>query len=101
MMLSFTAVNWNNPQNVVVTGIDDDAVDGDVPYTITIATVSSDQNYSLLAEALQAINIDNDTPGISLAPMAGLETSENGRRYVRSPPQYAAHGQCHHRTFDE
>lgn len=43
--LVFTSTNWNTPQTVVVTGLDDHA-NGDTPYTIvTNSAVSSDVQY--------------------------------------------------------
>jgi len=36
--LTFTAANWNTPQTVTVTGVDDPQVDGSVAYTIITAT---------------------------------------------------------------
>ena len=45
--LTFTPANWNVPQTVTVTGVDDPLDDGDVAYTIvTAAAVSADANYS-------------------------------------------------------
>jgi hypothetical protein len=77
--LSFTASNWNVPQDVTVTGVDDAAIDGDISYTITVASTSDDPNYdALVYEDLQAVNLDNDTPGIVVTPTAGLETTEAG-----------------------
>ena len=41
--LTFTTSNWNAPQTVTVTGVDDDVDDNDVVYTIvTAAALSSD-----------------------------------------------------------
>ena len=45
--LTFTTANWNTPQTVTVTGVNDGIDDGDVAYTIvTAAATSSDANYS-------------------------------------------------------
>ena len=45
--LTFTTANWNTPQTVTVTGVNDDLDDGDVAYTIvTAAATSSDGNYN-------------------------------------------------------
>ena len=45
--LTFTAANWNAPQTVTVTGVDDCVDDGDVAYTIvTAAATSADANYN-------------------------------------------------------
>ena len=45
--VTFTTANWNIPQTVTVTGVNDDLDDGDVGYTIvTAAATSSDGNYN-------------------------------------------------------
>jgi hypothetical protein len=78
--VTFTAFNWNMPQTVTVTGVNDADVDGDITYTIgTAAAVSSDGNYSgRNAVDVSVTNIDNDTPGITVTPTSGLVTTEAG-----------------------
>src|SRR5262249_46026794 len=45
--LNFTAANWNVPQTVTVTGVDDHVADGAVAYTIVLAAaVSADAGYN-------------------------------------------------------
>src|SRR6185295_3925297 len=45
--LTFTTANWNTPQTVTITGVNDAVDDGDVAYTVvTAAATSSDPNYS-------------------------------------------------------
>lgn len=45
--LTFTSANWNTPQTVTVTGIDDTVSDGSVSYSIQLhAAVSSDASYN-------------------------------------------------------
>lgn len=45
--LTFTATNWNVPQTVTITGVDDLIVDGDVAFTVVAGnTTSSDPNYN-------------------------------------------------------
>jgi hypothetical protein len=45
--LTFTATNWNTPQTVTVTGVNDSVDDGDIAYNIvTVAATSTDTNYS-------------------------------------------------------
>lgn len=39
--MTFTPTNWNTPQTVTITGVDDALVDGDVAYTIVIAAATS------------------------------------------------------------
>ena len=45
--LTFTTANWNTPQTVTVTGVDDALDDGDIAYTIvTAAATSADVLYT-------------------------------------------------------
>src|SRR5205085_403413 len=78
--VTFTNANWNTPQTVTVTGVDDALDDGDVAYTIaTAAATSADGTYSGMNAADVAVTTtDNDTAGITVTPAAGLTTSEAG-----------------------
>ena len=50
--LTFTAANWNMPQTVTVTGVNDALDDGDQAYTIvTAAATSADLNYNAVNAA--------------------------------------------------
>ena len=63
--LTFTTANWNVPQTVTVTGVDDAVDDGDMAYTIVTApATSTDPNYNgLNAADVSVTNTDNDTGG--------------------------------------
>ncbi|MEG4990191.1 DUF4347 domain-containing protein, partial [Microcoleus sp. BR0-C5] len=78
--LTFTSANWNTPQTVTVTGIDDLVVDGNVAYNIvTAAATSTDTNYSgVNATDVAVTNSDNDSKGITVTPTSGLTTTEAG-----------------------
>ena len=80
--LTFTTANWNTPQTVTVTGVNDDVDDGDVAYTIvTAAATSSDPSYSgRNASDVAVTNTDDDTAGITVTPTSGLMTTEAGGR---------------------
>ncbi|MEG4815246.1 S8 family serine peptidase [Microcoleus sp. K5-D4] len=77
--LTFTPANWNQPQTVTVTGVDDSVADGSQTYNIvTAATVSTDTNYSNLnPDDVSASNSDNETPGITINP-ASTTATEGG-----------------------
>jgi len=62
--LTFTPANWDMPQQVTVTGVDDNAVDGSQAYTIvTDPAVSADGNYNGLDPAdVRVVNTDNEVP---------------------------------------
>lgn len=90
--LIFTPNTWSIPQTVIITGVNDDAVDGDVSYSINILPLGSiDSVYAGLDPAdLTVVNLDNDgaspspspspptgTPAVNVAPTSGLVTSED------------------------
>ena len=79
-LLTFTMGNWDTPQTVTVTGVDDDLDDGDVDYTAQLApAVSTDPAFNGIDPADPMItNLDDDTPGITVTPTTGLVTTELG-----------------------
>jgi len=78
--LTFTSQNWNAPQTVTVTGVDDRLADGDQPFTIVLSpAVSSDAGYSGVdPDDVMGLNLDNDTAGFVVTPTSGLQTTEAG-----------------------
>ncbi len=74
--------NWDSPQTVTVTGVDDAPAvdDGDQPYTIEIwPAVSADSAYHGLDPAdVSVTNRDNDPAGITVWRTSDLVTSEAG-----------------------
>ncbi|HEU0036437.1 MAG TPA: Calx-beta domain-containing protein [Kofleriaceae bacterium] len=79
-MLTFTTENWNAPQIVTVSGVDDSIADGPQTYTIQLgAATSTDPAYSGLdANDVELTNVDNDSPGVIVNPTSGLQTTESG-----------------------
>ncbi len=78
--LTFTNGNWNTPQTVTVTGVDEALVDGDQATAITVAVVggSSDDSYdALAAQTVMATTTDDETPGFSLSTTTAT-VSETG-----------------------
>jgi len=76
--LTFTSANWNTLRTVTVTPVDDHKPDGPIVYNILTAPVTvGDPNYiGYNAPDVSVTNADNDTPGITIAPLTGLTTSE-------------------------
>ncbi len=79
-MLSFSAANWNIPQTVTVTGVDDAVADGNVMYTLSNGPASSgDASYNgLMVANVNVTNNDDETAGIMVNPVSGLQVSEDG-----------------------
>ena len=85
--LTFTPSNWDLPQIVTVTGVDDADVDGDQLYTIDVdPAVSDDSNYDGLdAVDVAAVNLDNDQPPevtISATDANASEPGTNGGEFT-------------------
>ena len=77
--LSFTNLNWNIPQTVTVTGVDDDLLDGEIFYNIQTTVSSDDLNYSGIAlEDVILSNLDNDVADVLISATSGLTTTEAG-----------------------
>ncbi|MDR3457519.1 MAG: DNRLRE domain-containing protein [Verrucomicrobiae bacterium] len=76
--LTFTANNWNTPQAVTLTGVDDTVLDGPVTYNIiTAPAVSADLNYNGLDAAdAGAVNLDNEIAGVNITPGTTLSVVE-------------------------
>ncbi len=78
--LTFTSANWNSPQTVTVTGVNDDLDDGDVAYSIvTAAATSADGNYNGINPAdVNATNTDDDASGVTVSTVSGPTTEAGG-----------------------
>jgi hypothetical protein len=86
--LTFTPLNWNIPQKVTVTGVDDSIADGPVSYTIlTGAAVSADPNFSGEDAAdVQVTNFDNDfPPQQAILPLGSLIYDASLKSRIGSP----------------
>jgi Calx-beta domain/FG-GAP-like repeat/RTX calcium-binding nonapeptide repeat (4 copies) len=59
--VTFTAANWNTPQTITVTGVNDNVVDDNIAYQIiTSSAVSSDAKYNNLNPSdIDVVNIKN------------------------------------------
>jgi hypothetical protein len=66
--LVFTPANWNVPQTVTVTGVDDGIDDNDIAYTVVLApATSADPAYAgLNAPDVSVVNGDNDATLIAV-----------------------------------
>ncbi|MEZ6087901.1 MAG: hypothetical protein R3C05_07740 [Pirellulaceae bacterium] len=81
IQLSFTTGNWNVPQTVTVTGVNDPLPvdDGDIAYAIVLDVQSADAKYNDFVVAnVPARNVNNDAAGVTVSPLTGLATSEEG-----------------------
>ncbi len=81
--VSFSRLDWNQPKTIIVTGVDDGFVDGDIAYSIVFTpAISGDADYSgVTAPPVQLTNVDNDSisnAGFIVSPTSGLTTDENG-----------------------
>jgi hypothetical protein len=79
-LLTFTPNDWNQPQTVTVTGVDDSAVDGSQTSTLTIAVddASSDNTFDAIADQIVTVTTeDDDIAGFTLS-QSSASVSETG-----------------------
>jgi uncharacterized delta-60 repeat protein len=80
--LTFTSLNWDTPQTVTVTGVNDADIDGNQTTTLTVFVVdgSSDDTYDSVSNlTLDATTTDDDSAGITVAASDGSTiVSESG-----------------------
>ena len=78
-LLTFTANDWNQPQTVTVSPVDDDVDDGIITYSIDIGATADDPKYDEFdGPSVTVANVDDDTAGITVSPTSGLATDETG-----------------------
>ncbi len=97
--LTFTTANWNSPQVVTVTGVNDVILDGNITYTITATSSSSDAAFNGRKAVIDITNIDNDgaisVDNISVnenSPFAVFTVSGTGNQPVTLALQNDANG---------
>ena len=78
--LTFTNVNWNAPQTVHVTGVNDMIADGDQPYFINFSsTTSADTAYAMITPGhVLVTNDDDDIAGYVMGSISGNTTEAGG-----------------------
>ena len=72
--LAFTTNNWNVPQTLTVTGVNDGAVDGGITHNITLAVIDgqSDDTYDPVADVVvQNTTADNDSASFTVTQSGG------------------------------
>ncbi len=77
--LVFTHLDWDSPQTVTVTGVDDGIVDGDITYTI-LNTINTDSTtdpiyLTLNPDDVTVVNADNDTATVVISDVTQIETN--------------------------
>ncbi|MEP0987186.1 hypothetical protein, partial [Ekhidna sp.] len=79
--LTFTSANWDTPQTVTVTGVDDDIIDGDITYNVTLSVddANSDDDFDPLADQTVSVtNTDDDAAGFTITETAAsTDTDES------------------------
>ncbi len=79
--LTFTAANWDTPQTVTLTAVNDAVDDGDSALTLGIAvnaTNSSDDYDSVVTVSIDVAVIDDDTAGVTNVGGDTLDVTEGG-----------------------
>ena len=74
--LTFTAINWNVPQNITLSSVDEVLVDGSQTVSITanIAAASHVAFTGLAPQTVSLVHSDNDVAGFTVSPLLGTLT---------------------------
>ena len=64
--LTFTSANWDTPQTVTVTGVDDDIIDGTVTSTLTIAVDDSNSDNDFDSVVNQTVSVSTTDDDVCL-----------------------------------
>jgi len=77
--LTFTPADWNLPQTVTLTGVDDAWIDGSQSsdVAVTVDSDTSDFHFAYLAESIGVTTMDDDVAGFTVSPAAVI-VSEGG-----------------------
>ncbi|XDD42284.1 beta strand repeat-containing protein [Leptospira sp. WS60.C2] len=77
--LVFTPNNWDVPQSITVTGVDDFSVDDSTFQISADPTISFDPAYmGKPVPIITGTNVDNDIAGFTVVNLSGLTTTEEG-----------------------
>lgn len=77
--LTFTPANWDTPQTITVTGVDDDfATDDKATVSVSVDGANSDNNFDALATQSVAVTVTNDDPAGFTIVGGPLTIVENG-----------------------
>ena len=72
IVLTFTPANWDVPQTVTVTAVDDFVAEGNHASTVTHSTASADPAYNGIGVPAVVVAVaDNDTAGVQIAESGG------------------------------
>ena len=79
---TFSANDWSEQKSFIVSGVDDDLVDGDMSYSILLSVSSDDPDFNNInAGPITVTNVDDESPAAAAAvvinPNQGLITSED------------------------
>jgi hypothetical protein len=81
--LNFTSANWNQPQTVTVTAIDDVIVEGAHSGSVSTTVVSADGTYNGVSVATVTVSIsDNDTAGLNISDASIVEGNSGSSQLV-------------------
>jgi alpha-tubulin suppressor-like RCC1 family protein len=84
-VLNFTTMNWNTPQTITVTGVNDAIVDSPVPspYNLTF-TASGSSEYVGKTATVSVLNQDDDLPGVQVSTTTMVLTEAAGVNHSRN-----------------
>ncbi|MBQ1926417.1 MAG: hypothetical protein II180_09900, partial [Proteobacteria bacterium] len=76
--LSFTPEHWDVPQDILVSSVDDDIVDGNIKSKVVMKVTSSDSNFNGKDKEVEFTTLDDDVAGFLITSNAASFPENSG-----------------------
>ena len=80
---TFTPANWNIPQTVTVTGVDDSEADGDVSFNVVLAAAVGGDYAGIDPPDVSVTNLDNEGPALDVDGNTNADAATDGILIIR------------------
>ncbi|MDF1695591.1 MAG: T9SS type A sorting domain-containing protein, partial [Saprospiraceae bacterium] len=83
--LTFSTLDWDSPQTITVTGVDDALLDGDQTTTISVTSnnaMTSDMDYQDLLESVDVTNLDDEVITNNDVRINELDADQDGTDFA-------------------
>ncbi|MBQ1926207.1 MAG: hypothetical protein II180_08830, partial [Proteobacteria bacterium] len=76
--LTFTSEHWDVPQDILVSSVDDDIVDGNIKSKVVMKVTSSDSNFNSKDKEVEFTTLDDDVAGFLITSNAASFPENSG-----------------------
>lgn len=77
-LIKFSVSDWNNPEYITVSAIDNNLIEGDFNITLSLTSESDDEDFDAIQKDLEINIIDDDVAGIYFTSSTDIVLNEDG-----------------------